>query len=172
MEQEMTIQAKAKRFKRLENVFRVSEIGVVPVPFLIMMIVNHNEWFPDVATGTKVGIGGGLAMAVMMFAVFLITLNKKQESEHKVEIGYILLMLAWVMMATIFTLMKQILEELATIMWFGTIGIAAGFGFDISRRVMHKKYIKQKDILDTAEKEQAVEQAKEERKLIKVKVKK
>lgn len=170
--EEMTIQAKAKKYKKLEWIFRISEIGIVPIPFAIMAIVNRNDWFPNAEIGTRVGIGGGLAIGLMMFAILLITTNKKQESEHKVEAGYICLMLGWALGAVICTLIANILDQLSIIMWVGLSGIAGGFGLDIARKTMTTRYMKQKEILDTAEKEEAVAQAKEERKTIKIKVKK
>mgnify|MGYP003318918709 CR=1 FL=1 len=77
-----------------------------------------------------------------------------------------------VIAAIIATLIKQVLEQLIIILWFGELGVFAGLGFDVGRRVTRKKYLKEKDVLDTAEKEEAVAQAKEERKTIKIKVKK
>lgn len=170
MEESLTIQQKAKKYKKLEWFFRISEYAVLPIPFAVMAVINRNEWFPNVETGSKVGIGGGMAIALLMFITFLITKNKQQESENKVEVGYICLMIGCVIFAVICTLIANILDELATIAWVGMSGIAAGFGFDVARKQMHKKYLKEKDVLDTAEKEDAVAQAKEERKTIKIKV--
>jgi len=172
MEESLTIQEKAKKYKKLEWLFRISEYAVLPVPFAVMAVVNRNEWFPNAETGTKVGIGGGMAIALLMFITFLITKNKQQESENKVEVGYICLMIGCAIFAVICTLISSILKELATIAWVGISGVAAGLGFDIARKQMHKKYMKQKDALDTSERNELIAQASEERKTIKIKVKK
>ena len=169
---EQTIKQKKNKYKKLEILSLVGEYAVVPIPFAIMAIVNREEWFPNPEVGTKVGIGGGLAIGLMLFATFLITKNNEKDAEHKVETGYITLMLGWVLGAVICTLVSSIMQEMATIMWVGLSGIAAGFGLDIARRVNKKKYLKQKTAIEEAEHKELVEQASEERKTVKVRIKK
>ena len=171
-EKNLTIQQKKQRYRRAEIASLIGEYAVVPIPFLIMAIINRDKWFPNAEIGTKVGIGGGLAIGLMLFAIFLITKNKQQESENKVETGYIVLMLGWALLSVICTLIANIMDQMATIMWVGLSGIAAGFGLDVTRKVMRKKYLKEKDYLDTAERNEMIQQASEERKTIKIKVKK
>lgn len=171
-EKNLTTQQKKNKYRRAEIAATIGEYAVVPVPFAIMAGVNHAEWFPNAETGTKVGVGGALAISLMMFAIFLITKNKQQESENKVETGYIVLMLGWALIAVICTLISSILDQMATIMWVGLSGIAAGFGLDVTRKVMHRKYMKQKDAMDTAERNEMIEKASEERKTMKIRVKK
>lgn len=159
----MTIEQKKKHYRKLQIAAAIGEYAVVPVPFAIMAIVNREEWFPNSEVGWRIGIGGILATALMMFAIFLITKNKEKDSEHKVEAGYISLMLGWALAAVICTLISSILNQLANIMWVGLSGIAAGFGLDVTRQRMKKQYLKQKGVQEEAEHIEMVEKASEER---------
>lgn len=159
----MTIEQKKKHYRKLQIASAIGEYVVVPVPFAIMAIVNREEWFPNPEVGWRVGIGGLLAISLMMFAIFLITKNKERDSENKVEAGYISLMLGWALIAVICTLISSILNQLATIMWVGLSGIAAGLGLDITRQRMKKQYLKQKGAQEEAEHIELVGKASEER---------
>ena len=165
----LTIKEKKKHYKKLEIACLVGEYAVVPIPFAVLAIINREEWFAT-NDGWKIGLGGGLALTLMMLIIFLITKNKEKEPEKQAEVGYITLMIGWAVGAAIFTLLSNIMDQIATIMWVGLSGIAAGFGMDIGRKEMRKKYMKNKNAIEEAEKQEMVAQASEERK-VKVKVK-
>ena len=101
---ELTIKQKKNKYKRNQILCNIGEYAVLPIPFVVMSIVNREEWFPNAEAGWKVGLGGALAIALMMFATFLVT--KKRENTEMTD-GYVSLMLGWALGAVIFTLIAD-----------------------------------------------------------------
>lgn len=172
MKKELTTKQKKNKYRTLQYVSRVSEFTVIPIPYAILAIINRDEWFAQ-ADGWKIGLGGSLAIALMTIATFLVT--KQKESESKLTDGYVSLILGWIATAFIFTLLADIMNQIANIMWFGAIGLAAAFGLDLVSKSMRKKADHYKIAIEEANKqldnEQAIEEVKQERESKKVKIK-
>ena len=96
---QLTAKQKQTKYRALQYTTFVGEFISILTPFIIMGIVNYDEWFTT-EEGWKVGLGGTLALALMGIAVFLVT--KKKEDE-KITGGYITLIVGWFAVAFIFT---------------------------------------------------------------------
>ena len=134
--------AKKKTATQLKNKYRalqystfVGELLSILTPFIIMGAVNYDEWFMT-EEGWKVGLGGALAMALTGIAVFLVT---KQKEDNKITNGFIALIVGWFMVAFIFVLLKEIIEQIATIMMFGGLGLLGAFGLDMTSKNFKNK---------------------------------
>lgn len=150
-----------KKYRAIQYSCFISEFVAVAIPFVAIAIVNYDKYFIEYS-GVKMSISFFMAMAVLGFAVWGI-------SSEKIKNTYIALIIKWAIIAFIITMLGQIITDLATIMWFGLIGICASFGLDI---VSKKAKQKKNEIIDAekqANKEDMVEAVKEEKK-IKVKV--
>lgn len=169
---ELTTKQKKNKYRVLQYVSRVSEFVVIPIPYAVLAIVNRDEWFAQ-ADGWKIGLGGSLAIALMLIATLLVT--KQKEEGSKLTDGYVTLILGWLSAAFVFTLLADIMNQIANIMWFGAIGLAAAFGLDLTSKTMRKKADHYKVVIEEANKqldsEQAVEEVKQEREAKKVKIK-
>ena len=168
--EEMTIKQKKNKYRKAQILCNIGEYTVLPIPFSVMAIVNREEWFPNPEMGWKIGIGGTLALILLTMATFLVT--KQQEKDSKLTDGYVSLMLGWLMGCMIFTLIADIANQIANIMWVGFSGIATAFGLDIARKSFKKKADKLKTDIEAAESELNKQQAMEEIKTIKVRIKK
>jgi hypothetical protein len=171
--QELTTKQRIKRYRNGKFAAWAGEFVAIPTPFVVMAIINRNEWFPNAETGTRVGIGGGIAIGLMLFALFLVTKEQKKE----IGTGYVTIMLGWAMLAAVATLVREIADQIANIMWIGMSGIAAGFGLDITRKQLLKREKREREILKTAQDQRDVartneEIAQEEKKTVKIKIKK
>lgn len=124
----LTATQKQKKYRAIEKATFVGEFVSVGTPYIVMGAINFDEWF-KVQDGWKIGLGGALAMALMCLAVFIIT-KKKEDNDSKTG-GYITLLLGWLAVAFIFVLLANILYQIATIMFFGAIGIAGALGLEI-----------------------------------------
>lgn len=125
---QLTAKQKQTKYRALQYTTFIGEFVSILTPFIIMGIVNYDEWFTT-EEGWKVGLGGTLALALMGIAVFLVT--KKKEDE-KITGGYITLIVGWFAVAFIFMLLASIMEQITTIMMFGGLGLLGAFGLDIA----------------------------------------
>lgn len=125
-----TFQKKVK-YRLLEKAVWSGEFVSIATPYIIMGAINFDEWFRT-TDGWKVGLGGSLAIALMCIAVFVIT-KKKDDKDHRTG-GYVSLLLCWLAVAFIFLLLANIMHDIASIMFFGAIGIAGALGLDITSK--------------------------------------
>ena len=154
--------------KKLKNKYRaiqyscfVGEFLSVAAPFITIGLVNYNKYFVEY-DGTRMSISFVMALAVMGFAIFGI-------SKKRLANSFISLIIIWATMAFIFTMLGQMITDLATIMWFGLIGIAGAYGLDLGSRKAEKLKNKIIEAEELADKDEMVEAVKEEKK-VKVKV--
>ena len=133
---------KTKTVKQLKNRYRalqystfVGEFVSILTPFIALGIANKDEWFMT-ESGWQVGLGGALALALMGMAVFLVA--KKKENKELTS-GYIVLIIGWFAVAFIFMLLGSIIDQIATIMLFGGIGLMGAFGLDMTSKKMKQK---------------------------------
>lgn len=157
-----------KKYRALQWTTFVGEFVSVASPFVAIAIVNYDKYFVEY-NGTKMSIAFFMALAVMGFAIWGI-------AKKKLENSYITLLIGWAVMAFVFTMLGEMISDLAMIMWFGLIGLAGAYGLDLTSKHFKKK----KDEIIEAEKiasqDELVAQVKEERvektKKVKVKIKK
>ena len=168
---ELTVKQKQKRFRVLQYTFFGSEFIAILTPFIIMGLVNADEWFKT-DEGWKIGLGGALALALMGIAVFLVT--KKKDDESKFSGGWITLLVGWFAVAFIFILLADIMDQIATIMLFGGIGLATAFGLDLTSKEMKKRADLYRDAIGEVNKdtlkERIEKEVEEEKKKVRIKV--
>lgn len=126
----LSLSQKYRRYKVVEKLSLYSEFVSVGLPYVIMGAVNFDTWFKK-AGGWKVGLGGALGMVMMGIAVLAIAKGKENKSKTN---GYITLLLSWLAAATIFLLLREIMDQIAQIMYFGAIGIAGALGLEINSK--------------------------------------
>lgn len=147
------------KYRALQYSTFVGEFLTLFTPFFVMGVVNRDEWFPDAVTGGKIATGGFLAMALLGLAVFLVSKNKEDKNKTS---GYIALIVGWYATAFIFVLLADIIEQIATIMLFGGIGLCSAFGLDMFSKDFKAKADAYKEGIKAAKMETIKEQAKEE----------
>lgn len=131
----LTVKQKKNKYRALQYTTFVGEYVSMFTPFIVMGIVNRDEWFTT-EEGWKVGLGGTLALALLGIASFLLT--KKKENKE-ITNGFITLIVGWFAVAFVFMLLASILEQITTIMMFGGIGLLGAFGLDIANTNFKKK---------------------------------
>ena len=131
----LTTEQKQTRYRVARYSTFGGEFLSILTPFVAMGIVNFDKWF-QTSEGWKVGLGGTLALALLGLAVFLV--GKKKEDE-KITGGYITLILGWLAVAFIFLLLANIMDQIATIMFFGGLGLLGAFGLDLTSKSFKKK---------------------------------
>lgn len=160
----LTTKQKVSRYRAIQWGCFAGEFVSVAAPFIAIGIANYEKYFVQY-NGTKMSIAAVMAFAVMGLAIFLI-------AKKKLENSYITLIIGWIVAAFIFTLMGELITDLAMIMWFGLAGLAGSFGLEQVSQWAKKKKEEEIDIMNTANKEEAVERYKEEKKTVKIKLKK
>lgn len=148
--------AKEKTVVQTKNKYRLiqyssfgGELLSILAPYITLGIINFDEWFAN-DNGWKVGLGGSLALAILGIAVFLF--SKKKENEE-ITGGYISLILGWFAVAFIFFLLASIMDQIATIMFFGGLGLCGGFGLDLVSKKYKQKADEITEIIKEVEKD-------------------
>lgn len=166
-----TTKQQAKHYGTLATTCFIAKFPVVFAPYIAIGIANYNKYFVEY-NGTKMSISFVLALAVMGVAIYLI-------SKKKLEGSFITLLIGWTLFAFIFTMLGQMISDIAMIMWFGLIGLVAAYGLDKVEDKLKVKKQKLVDAINEAEKDNTVEQVKQEikqeqeqPKKVKIKIKK
>lgn len=173
MAKKLTVAQKQKTYRTLQYTCVGGEFISALTPFIILGAVHGEEWFKS-EDGWKIGLGGALALALMGIAIFLVTMKK--EKETKVTNGWITLLVGWFAVAFIFVLLANIMDQIATIMFIGGIGLACAFGLDLTSKAFKKKADLYKEVIGDTTKEKLKEeiqkeyQEEQEKKKVKVKV--
>lgn len=158
MAKKLTLKQQLNKYRALQYSTFVGEFVSIIMPFIIMGAANYEEWFVG-ESGWKVGLGGALALALLGIAVLLVT---KKKEDDKITSGYITLVIGWFAVAFIFVLLADIIEQIATIMFFGGIGILGAFGLDMTSKNFKAKADLYKKALAEAKQGNLEEQIKEE----------
>lgn len=174
---QLTASQKMTRYRIGQKAAFVGEFASISTPYIVMGAINFDEWFRT-TDGWRVGLGGSLAIALMCIAVFVIT-KKKEDTDSKTG-GYVTLLLGWLAIAFIFLLLANIMNDIASIMFFGAIGIAGALGLEITskklgeRADMYKEAIKKVrgEIVENEVRDQIMKEVQEETQKIKIKIKK
>lgn len=164
-----TTKKRYKKYKTLQYLTYGGQFVSIATPYAIMAGIKWEEWFALNDTGWKIGIGGTLAMILLSTAIILVT---RQQENKKITDGYVTLILGWLLTGIIFTLLADIMGQIANIMFFGAIGLAGAFGLNLSSKAYKNKAIKIKEANAAVDKKLLEEEIEQERKTVKVKVKK
>lgn len=173
----LTTRQKKFKYRVIEYSVFASEFISIITPFIVLGIINREEWFIQNPNSWKISLGGTIAIAVTSIAVLLSTKMKKDTGKIN---GYVPLVIGFITGALILTLLADIITQVANVMWFAGIGLAGGLGLDIVSNQYGKKADKCNKLLEKAEEtidhEKAVQEIQEERKLneekkVKIKIK-
>lgn len=159
MKKKKTIKQQKNRERAIQYSLFAGQFAVLPIPFAAMAIANREEWFINNPEGWKIGLGGGIALALMSIMMFLVS-SKKENTE--LTGGYVALLIGWYAFGFVAFLLSEIMYEIYKIMMISGTGMLAAFGLDTSSKIYKKKADKHKAQLDEAEKQLGVEQAKQE----------
>lgn len=154
MAKERTVKQEQKYHKRWSLACFIAEFPVVFAPFITIGIVNYDKYFIQY-DGTKVSISFILAMAVLGIAIYCV-------SKKKLENSMVTLLIGWMVTAFIFTILGELITDIAMIMWFGLIGLAGAFGLDKVSKAEALKAEKCKSAINKAEEDIMVEKHKKE----------
>lgn len=131
------------RYRVLQYSTLLGEFISIATPFVVMGIVNFDDWFAT-EEGWKIGLGGVLALALMGIATFAVTKRKEDKS---ITSGYVSLVVGWFATTFIFLLLSSIMEQITTIMFFGGMGLLGAFGLDVTSQKFKAKADLYKDII-------------------------
>ena len=170
---ELTTKQKQMKYRALQYTAIGGMFASVLTPFIVLGIVNFQDWFMA-SDGYKIGLGGTLGLAVVGIALALVTFKKEKES--KVTDGWITLLVIWFALAFVFKLLERIYSEIFTIMMWTGLGLAVAFGLNIFSKKEKEKAdlykearskVNQETLEDKIRQEVAEE---EEKKKVKIKV--
>lgn len=154
-----TIKQKVNKYRAIQWGTFVGQYVSIATPYVVLGIVNWDKWFITNPEGYKVGIGGGIALALISIITLIVTNAKKEDMKINM---YIPLILGWLMGATIMWLLGSIILEISEVMYITATGLVGALGIDIASNDAKKKkehYIK---ALENANEELDKEQAREE----------
>lgn len=159
---QLTAKQKQTKYRALQYTTFVSEFISIFTPFIVMGIVNKDEWFTT-EEGWKVGLGGSLALALLGLAVLGLMKKKEEDKKEgeKFTYGFISLIVGWFAVAFVFMLLASIMEQITTIMLFGGFGLIGAFGLDLASHNFKDKADLYKKTIQAA-KENVVKQQVEE----------
>lgn len=156
----LTIAQKKNRYRALQYTTLCGEYVAIASPFVVMSIVNKDEWFPK-ENGWKTGLGFTLACLLFFIIVTSITFESEKLKGKKGK--YIKLLIGCVIAGFIFYLLRDIMNEIGNILFIASLGIASALGLDIfssdfqAKADLYKDTIqrgKQKVLQDEVEQEQ------------------
>ena len=154
VKKEKTTEQEIKTLKGWKNACFVGMFISAMTPFVAVALANYEKYFVQY-NGTKVSIGFLVGMMLMGFVIWAITKKKLGDS-------MITFLVLWIAFAFTLTMLNELINDISTIMWFGAIGIAGTCALQQEEQALQKKIDKKLDIINTAEKELSVEQAKQE----------
>ena len=157
---QQTLKQKQTKYRALQYTTFVSKYIALLTPFVVMGIVNSQEWFYQ-DDGWKVGLGGTLALALLGIIMTLVT---KDDTKDNKNLGKIALVMGWITATFIIILLEDILNQMATIMIFGSIGLFAAVGIDFSSADFKAKADKYKATIEKGKEKILEEQFIEENK--------
>ena len=155
----LTLKQKQNRCRALQYTTLGGEYVAIATPFIIMSVVNREEWF-NVESGWKTAIG--FTLACLLFSIIVTSITFESEKLNNRKGKYIKLLIGCVTAAFIFMLLRDIMNEIANILWFASLGIACALGLDMTSADFKAKADLYKNTLTEGKKEMLKEQAKEE----------
>ena len=163
----LTIKQQAKKERKISRLLFASEFVAIPTPFIIMGGVNFNEWFINNPEGWRIGLGGGIGIALMSFIALMVALKKENKD---LTGGYLAIIFGYYMLGFIAMLLAEILTQIYQIIFITGTGLIGAMGLDIASKKEKAKADKHFKAIDNAQLELDTQQAKEE--IIRVRIKK
>lgn len=155
---QLTLKQKQNKYRALQYTTFVGKYLALLTPFIVMGCANAQDWFYQ-EEGWKVGLGGTLALALLGIVMTLVT---KDDTKDNKNLGKIALVMGWFTATFIVILLEDILNQMATIMIFGSIGLCAAVGIDFANKDFKTKADLYKTTLIEGKKEILKEQVKDE----------
>ena len=149
---------KQTKYRALQYSTFVGKYIALLTPFIVMGCVNAQDWFYQ-EEGWKVGLGGTLALALLGIIMTLVT---KEDGKENKNFNKIFLVAGWLAATFIVILIEDILNQMATIMIFGSIGLCSAVGIDFASKDFKTKADLYKDTILEGKKESIKQQIKEE----------
>lgn len=149
-----TIKQQANKYRNIKFACLGAEFISAIAPFVAIGIANRDKYFVEY-NGTQISIALYLALAFMGIAIYGI-------SSKKLENTYFGFIMKWTIVAIIFTLMGEIIQDIAQILWLGLIGLLGSQGFEIASKSAKNKQMKLLNAIEKAKEENNIEQAKNE----------
>lgn len=156
----LTLTQKKNKYRALQYTTFVGKYIALLTPFIVMGIVNAEDWFYTDG-GWKVGLGGTLALALLGIITALVTNDDAKRNESMSKIS---LLLGWIAATFVVILLEDILNQIATIMIFGSIGLFAAVGIDFASKDFKNKADKYKATIEKGKEKMLEEQFIEENK--------
>lgn len=163
----LTIKQQAKKEKKISRLLFASEFVAIPTPFIIMGGVNFNEWFINNPEGWRIGLGGGIGIALMSFVALMVALKKENKD---LTGGYLAIIFGYYMLGFIAMLLAEILTQIYQIIFITGTGLIGAMGLDIASKKEKAKADKHFKAIENAQLELDTQQAKEE--IVRVRIKK
>lgn len=149
-----TVKQQANKFGRIKWLCYIMEYVSVATPFISIAIANKDKYFVEY-DGTKMSISLILGLCLMGFAIWGIT-------QKKLENTLVSLIIKWTIVAFIFTLIGEIINDIAMIMWFGLIGLISAQCFELGSKKASQEQQKKLKAIELAREETDKDKAKEE----------
>ena len=149
-----TIKQQANTYRNIKFACLGAEFLSAIAPFVAIGIANRDTWFINY-NGTQISIALYLAFSFMGIAIYGIT-TKKLENTY---FGFIM---KWTIVAIIFTLIGELINQLCEIMWYGLIGLLGSQGFELGAKASATKQKKLLNAIEKAKEDNNIAQAKEE----------
>lgn len=154
----LTMKQKQIKYRALQHSTLLGEIVSVLMPFVILGIVNAQDWFYQ-DEGWKVGLGGTLALALLGIAIMLVT---KEKTKDNPNFSFVVLVVGWFAVTFVFILLGDIINQIAIIMFFGGLGLASACGLEFVRKDLKGKADLCKNIIEKGKEKVMQEQVEQE----------
>ena len=133
---QLTFKQKAKKEKRIANLLFASEFISIPTPFIIMGIVNQEEWFATSESSWAICIGGTIAIGLMSFISLLVALKKENK---EITGGYLAIIIGYYMLGAIAWLLESIMSQIKEIIFISGTGLMGAMVLDYESKQYKKK---------------------------------
>ena len=156
----LTTKQQQTKYRTIQYVAVGGEFASIVMPFVIMGIINFDEWFANNPEGWKIGLGGSIGLAVVGIAIAIIAYRK--EKELKLTDGWITFLIIWLALTFVVWLLADIYNQIFQIMMWTFLGLATAFGLDMFSKSNKAKADAYKEARAEANKDNIKEKAKRE----------
>lgn len=133
---QLTSKQQAKKYNRIANLLFAGEFVSIPTPFVIMGIVNREEWFATNQSGLQIGIGGTIAIALMSLVAVIVALKKENK---EITGGYLAIIFAYYLLGAIAWCLESIMHQIKEIIFITGTGLIGAMVLDNQSKKMKKK---------------------------------
>ena len=156
---QLTIKQQARKQKRYANLLFASEFIAIPTPFIIMGAVNYEEWFATNQNSWQIGLGGGIAIALMSFISLLVALKKENK---EITGGYLVIIFFYYMLGFVCWALESIMHQIKEIIFITGTGLIGAMVLDMQSKKKKKKSNLLYKSIDNALEQEYTAQAKNE----------